>query len=108
MRHKQRLLISLAVLLVGGRVLVAQDSAETPLTLGGFNTQGSATFGFRFDDVKGYVPMFQELSDLNKGPRLLDFNMFGEAAKGANLFADSYSLSVSGLGGEPFETVFRT
>ena len=30
--------------------------------------------------------------------------MFGEAAKGANPFADSYSLSVTGLGGEPFET----
>ena len=48
--------------------------------------------------------MFQELSGLEKGFRLMDFNMFGEAAKGANPFADSYSLSVSGLGGEPFET----
>ncbi len=47
--------------------------------------------------------MFQELSGLEKGFRLMDFNMFGEAAKGANPFADSYSLSVSGLGGEPFE-----
>ena len=53
--------------------------------------QGPATVGYRFDDVKGYVPMFQELSDLQKGFRLLDFNMFGEAQKGANPFADSYS-----------------
>ncbi len=104
MRLRQRLIISLAVLLLGGRVLVAQDNAETALPLGGFNTQGSATVGYRFDDVKGYRPMFQELSDLDKGFRLMDFNMFGEAAKGANPFADSYSLSVSGLGGEPFET----
>ncbi|MFZ0963940.1 MAG: hypothetical protein WAO35_24000 [Terriglobia bacterium] len=103
MRLGQRILISLAVLLVYGSVLLAQESAETPVTLGGFNTQGSATVGYRFDDVKGYVPMFQDLSGLEKGFRLMDFNMFGEAAKGANLFADSYSLSVSGLGGEPFE-----
>jgi len=103
MRLRQRLLISLAVLLLCGGVLTGQDNTETPVTLGGFNTQGSATVGYRFDDVKGYVPMFRELSDLNKGFRLMDFNMFGEAAKGANPFADSYSLSVDGLGGEPFE-----
>ena len=40
-------------------LLWAQDSTETPLSLGGFNTQGSVTVGYRFDDVKGYVPMFQ-------------------------------------------------
>jgi hypothetical protein len=96
-------LISLTVLL-GGSVLRAQDKQETPLVLGGFNTQGSVTVGYRFDDIKGYRPMFQELSDLNSGFRLMDFNVFGEAAKGTNPFADSYSLSVSGLGGEPFET----
>jgi hypothetical protein len=104
MRLRQRLHISLAALLISGSVLLAQDNAETPLTLGGFNTQGSVTVGYRFDDLKGYVPMFQDLSGLEKGFRLMDFNMFGEAAPGANPFADSYSLSVSGLGGEPFET----
>ena len=96
------LLVSLAVLLTGN-VLRGQDNTETPLVLGGFNTQGSVTVGYRFDDIKGYVPMFQELSDLNRGFRLMDFNIFGEAAKGTNPFADSYSISASGLGGEPFE-----
>ena len=92
------------MLLFCGRVLVAQDSPETPLNFGGFNNQGSVTVGYRFDDVKGYVPMFQELSDLRKGFRLTDFNMFGEAQNGVNPFADSYSMSATGLGGEPFET----
>jgi hypothetical protein len=104
MRPGKRFLISLAVLLFCGRVLLAQDDTETPLKIGGFNTQGSATVGYRFDDVKGYLPMFQQLSDLRKGFRLMDFNMFGEAQSGVNPFADNYSLSVSGLGGEPFET----
>ncbi len=104
MRIWRPFFISLAVLLLVGNVLPAQDSAEAPTTIGGFDTQGSVTVGYRFDDVKGYAPMFQELSGLEKGFRLMEFNIFGEAAQGANHFADSYSLSLSGLGGEPFET----
>jgi hypothetical protein len=75
-----------------------------PMTVGGFNTQGSVTFGYRFADIKGYQPMYMELLDLRPGPRLMDFNIFGEAAEKANPFADSYSLSTSGLGGDPFPT----
>ena len=104
MKLGKRLLSIFTVMLLGGNILMGQDKTETPLTLDGFNTQGSVTVGYRFDDVKGYVPMFQSLSGLENGFRLMDFNMFGDAAKGANPFADSYSVSVSGLGGEPFET----
>lgn len=73
-----------------------------PITLGGFNTQGSVTFGYRFADIKGYQPMYMELLDLRPGPRLTDLNLFGEAAEKANPFADSYSLSMSGLAAIPF------
>jgi hypothetical protein len=75
-----------------------------PITLGGFNTQGSVTVGYRFTDIKGYRPMYMELLNLRTGPRLTDFNIFGEAAEKANPFADSFSLSTSGLGGDPFPT----
>ena len=79
------------------------DNYEVPpMTFGGFNTQGSAEIGYRFTELKGFQPMYKELFDLESGPRLLDFNMFGEAREGANPFADSYSLSLSGLGGDPF------
>jgi hypothetical protein len=86
--------------------LRAQDGYEAPpLTIGGFNNQGSVTLGYRFTEVKGYQPMYLELLDLRSGPRLTDFNLFGEAAPGmTNPFADSYSLSMSGLGGDPFPT----
>jgi hypothetical protein len=104
MRPGKRFLISLAALLLCACGLLAQENPETPFKLGGLNNQGSVTVGYRFDDVKGYVPMFQQLSDLERGFRLMDFNLFGEAQTGVNPFADSYSLSVSGLGGEPFET----
>jgi hypothetical protein len=102
-------LAALALLLLAAvpATLRAQDSdgyEAPPITFGGFNTQGSVTLGYRFADIKGYQPMYMELLDLRPGPRLADFNMFGEAVQGANPFADSYSLSMSGLGGDPFPT----
>ncbi len=103
MRSTKYLFISLAALMLCCGVFMAQEAEKPPLNLAGFDTQGSVTVGYRFDDVKGYRPMFQDLSGLNQGFRLMDFSMFGEAAKGANPFADSFSMSVSGLGGEPFE-----
>jgi len=86
----------------------AQDDAAKPLTLGGFENQGSFTSGYRFTDVSGYRPKFDELFDLNSGFRLLDFNLFGKAKEGENRFADDYSLTLSGLGGDPFTTAQLT
>jgi hypothetical protein len=40
--------------------------------------RGSITTGYRFTDVKGYEPKFQELFDLNSGLRLLDLSLFGQ------------------------------
>jgi hypothetical protein len=81
----------------------AQGSAETtPLTLGDFSLSGSATGGYRFETVKGYVPQFQELFDLGKGFRLLDFDMNGDAKDVKDPIADHFSLMLTGLGGDPF------
>jgi len=86
-------------------VSAAQDNEEAPpLNLGDFNTRGSVTAGYRFTDVKGYRPQFLQLFDLQRGFRLQDFNIFGESREGTNPFADSFSLSTSGLGGDPFPT----
>ncbi len=105
MKPNRRFLLSLAGLLALSPMLRAQDDKEvSPMTFGGFDTQGSADVGYRFTDVKGYKPMYQELLDLQSGPRLLDFSLFGEAKEGASPFADSYSLTMSGLGGDPFPT----
>ena len=99
----------LASLLVLPSLATAQDSYEAPpLTFGSFSNQGSATVGYRFTDVKGFHPMYREMFDLQKGPRLMEFNLFGEAKEGSNAFADSYSLTMSGLGGDPFPTAQLT
>src|SRR5580765_3386343 len=90
------------VLLAVPMAALAQDGK--PVAIGGFENQGSVTTGYRFTDIKGYVPKFNELFDLNDGFRLLDFSLFGKAQDGANRFADNYSLTTSGLGGDPFAT----
>src|SRR5579859_5097312 len=107
MKSYRRSLIFLfmATLLLPASGLRAQEQAESaPLTIGDFTTQGSVTAGYRFTDVKGYQPQYLELFDLQQGFRLQDFNMFGEAVPGTNPFADTYSISMSGLGGDPFPT----
>ena len=104
MTSKCRFLMFVAGLLVLPAMLSAQDSQETPIGFGGFTTQGSVSVGGRFTDVKGYEPMYLELFDLQPGVRVMDFNAFGEAKEGTNPFADSYSVSVSNLGGDPFPT----
>jgi hypothetical protein len=82
--------------------LLAQNE-EAPLVIGGFENSGSGTFGYRFLDVSGYKPKYDELFNLQSGPRLLDFNLFGKVQEGqTNRFADDYSLTMSGLGGDPF------
>jgi hypothetical protein len=80
----------------------AQDAE--PRTIGGFETQGSATIGYRFTDIGGYRDKYRELVNLNSGFRLLDFDLFGRAKPGENRFADSYSVTASGIGGEPFNS----
>ena len=85
----------------------AQDDAK-PLNWGGFENSGSTTFGYRFTDVKGYEPSFDQLFDLKSGPRLLDFSLFGKATDGSNKFADDYSITASGIGGDPFTTAQLT
>jgi len=97
-----------AAALVAPLSLMAQDDSPKPLSLGGFDNRGSVTFGYRFTDIKGYEPKFEELFDLKSGPRLLDFSLFGEAQEGRSRFADDYSLTASGIGGDPYSTVQLT
>ena len=58
--------------------------------------------------MNGYQPKFQELFNLRQGPRLLDFSLFGKAQDGENRFADDYSLTASGIGGDPFTSAQLT
>jgi hypothetical protein len=106
MKRGARFLLSVASLLLFAPFAKTQEDPEhTPIILGDFTIAGSATGGFRFEDVKGYQPQFQEMFDLGKGFRLLDFNLYGESRDARNAFADSFSLQMTSLGGDPFPTV---
>ncbi len=57
-----------------------------------------------YADVGRYKPTFTQMFDLNSGFRLMDLSLFGRAKPGDDKFADSYSLTLSGLGGDPYTT----
>jgi len=99
-RLRSYLLLAAGLILGPGAMLRAQD--PPPLVLGDFETQGSVTAGYRFTTIKGRREKFLELFGLKEGLRLMDFNILGRAKEGSSPFADSYSLNVSGLGGDPF------
>lgn len=84
--------------------LQAQDD-DKPLKLGNFENSGSVTFGYRSTSVSGYTPEYQQLFDLESGPRLLDFSLFGKLADGKKSFVDDYSIVANGIGGEPWSTI---
>jgi hypothetical protein len=80
--------------------LYAQD--PKPLTIGGFLTQGSVTAGYRFANIKGRREEYQTLFNLRDGLRLMDLNVYGRSESKGTRFADDYSLTLGGLGGDPF------
>ena len=67
------LLLGAAALTACSLALRAQDEPK-PIIVGGFETQGSVTAGYRFTDTKGYEPKYTELFNLQKGFRLMDFD----------------------------------
>jgi hypothetical protein len=101
LRITRSLFFLMLAFLVSLTVLKAQDQSEPSLQWEGFGVQGSASMGYRFTDVKGYEPMFEELYNLKSGPRLMDFSIFGHN-DGSNPFASDFSLNLSGMGGDPY------
>ncbi len=104
-------LTGLALAVLGGaaaaqsRAALASPAAPAPVAEVpfSFSNQGSVTLGERYASTSGYEPMYLELLNLRSGPRLMDFNLFGEATA-PHQFADHYTLTASGLGGDPFPT----
>jgi hypothetical protein len=62
---------------------------------------GSVTAGYRFTDVAGRKEKFDELFSLRSGFRVHDFSLYQDREQ-PNPFFDSFFISTSGIGGEPF------
>lgn len=93
--------VVILVVISAGRLYSQVDS---PAGSEKFRNQGEVTVGYRFADVGGYFPQYQQMFDLKDGFRLFDFTLHGNSPDRSNPFADSYSLTASGLGGDPFST----
>jgi len=101
MKRKSYFAIIFVAGLFGTAALEAQDNTA-PAVLGGFETQGSATAGYRFLDTSGRKQKYLELFNLRQGFRVNEFELFGRAPENGNDYADNYSITASGLGGDPF------
>src|SRR5207247_10632477 len=100
MKRKSNFAIIFVAILFGATALEAQDN--TPSVLGGFETQGSATAGYTVLSTTGRNQKYLELFNLRQGFRVNEFELFGRAPEKGNDFADNYSITASGLGGDPF------
>src|SRR5438876_105775 len=101
MKRSSHLAIAAVAVLLSAATLQAQDN-PAPTNLGGFETQGSVTAGYRFLDTSGRRQKYLELFNLKKGFRVNEFERFGRAPENGNDYADNYSITASGLGGDPF------
>ena len=95
---------SIMLVLMCISALQAQEPQTDTPAAGGFQNNGEVTVGYRFTDIAGYRPQYEQLFNLNEGFRVLDFTLNGDARERNNRFADGYFLSASGLGGDPFAT----
>lgn len=75
----------------------AQDVAPI---IAGYQSHGSLTAGYRFTGVSGRSEKFDELFGLRDGFRVHQIDWFGRAVGGTS-FADTISLTSTGLGGDP-------
>ena len=78
MKGKSYFAIIFVAGLFGTAALEAQDNTA-PEVLGGFETQGSATAGYRFLDTSGRKQKYLELFNLRQGFRVNEFELFGRA-----------------------------
>ena len=81
-----------------------QEPTQPPQLLGGFQSEGSITSGYRFAHVKGDMAQYNDLFNLHDGFRVMNFNLMGRAPEGSTPFADSYGFTASGMGGDPYQS----
>ena len=83
----------------------AQDAPGVTVGPGGFDVHGNVEAGYRFTDVTGSSDTYRQLIDLSDGLRLTGFDLEGRPKEPGRGFADVFSVSASGFGGDPFPSV---
>jgi hypothetical protein len=80
----------------------AQAAAPVP---SGLDVHGSFDVGYRFRSLNGSEDTYRQYFDLSEGPRVLALDLHGTAREGAGGFADTFAVTASGLGGDPYPTL---
>src|SRR5437667_1943407 len=102
-------LVALVTLLTMASPSYGQTPASAPADASdGLDVHGSVDVGYRSTTVKGSTDTFRQLFDLSDGPRIMGIEVNGKARDAVGSFADTFSLSASGLGGDPFPAVLLT
>ena len=104
MKTNMRILVLLSIVPFLCPRLLGQVSSPPTSSGLDFQNHGEVTVGYRFTDVRGYRPQYEQMFNLRDGFRVLDFELRGTAQSAENPFADSYWISASGLGGDPYAT----
>jgi opacity protein-like surface antigen len=105
-------LVAISALTAVSRAAAAQDAAVppgTPLAAAaapaGFDVHGTVEAAYRFTDITGSSDTYRQLIDLSDGLRLAGFDLEGRPKETGRGFADVFSISASGFGGDPFPAV---
>lgn len=84
-----------------------ENSAKTsaPLHIGGYNLSGSGSFGYRFVDIGGNQAQYNELLNLQEGPRLFSADFALQSPEVGKGWFDRLWVTAQGLGGDPFPSI---
>ena len=99
---RNALFTAIIFLALSSALFAEEESIGKAIPVGDFDNTGQATVGYRFIDVRGYSPQFDQMFNLRPGLRLMDVNLQGNARDNTVPFADRYTFSANGLGGDPF------
>ena len=86
----------------------SEESSATPsapLHIGSYNLSGSGSFGYRFVDVGGSQAQYNELLNLQQGPRLFSADFALQSPEVGKGWFDRLWVTAQGLGGDPFPSI---
>ncbi len=100
-------LVVIAVALLSVAPAQAQDVAAPAASAPELaaSIHGSFDVGYRFQRVAGSTDAFRQIFDVTGGARLFGVDLRADGGSTPRRFADTFTVTTSGLGGDPFPTL---
>ena len=100
-----RVLGVVAGLLIAATPALGQDAAAQADDAAAATVRGSFDVGYRFQSVTGSRDAFRQMFNVTDGARLFGVDLSADGGTRTSRFADTFALTASGLGGDPFPTL---